>query len=84
MHHYLLTKTKKEKMHMKHFFSVMLLLCVCIYAQAQERTITGTVTESDNKQSVPGVAVTVKGTTIGVITIGRFGCGQGCYWFSFV
>lgn len=55
-------------MHMKHFLSFVLLLFLFIAAQAQERTITGVVTASEDKQPIPGVAVTVKGTTVGIMT----------------
>ena len=37
-------------------------------AQAQERTITGTVTSSDDGSTVPGVNVILKGTTTGTTT----------------
>lgn len=53
---------------MKHFLSFVLLLFLFIAAQAQERTITGVVTASEDKQPIPGVAVTVKGTTVGIMT----------------
>src|SRR5690606_18829395 len=36
-------------------------------AMAQQRTVTGTVTDTDN-QPLPGVSVIVEGTTIGTIT----------------
>ncbi|HNW49584.1 MAG TPA: SusC/RagA family TonB-linked outer membrane protein, partial [Prolixibacteraceae bacterium] len=35
---------------------------------AQSRTITGTVTDSDDGSTLPGVSVVVKGTTIGTVT----------------
>lgn len=41
---------------------------VAITALAQERTITGTVTSSDDKLPIPGVSVRVKGTQAGTMT----------------
>jgi TonB-linked SusC/RagA family outer membrane protein len=35
---------------------------------AQSKTVTGTVTDADTKETLPGVNVVVKGTTIGVMT----------------
>jgi len=35
---------------------------------AQTKTVTGTVTDADTKETLPGVNVVVKGTTIGVMT----------------
>ena len=35
---------------------------------AQTREITGTVTSAEDGQSIPGVSVSVKGTTLGTIT----------------
>lgn len=55
-------------MQMKRLLSFILLIFLCIAVQAQERTITGTVTGSDDKQPLPGVNVVVKGTMIGVVS----------------
>ncbi|RBQ05866.1 SusC/RagA family TonB-linked outer membrane protein [Pedobacter miscanthi] len=41
---------------------------VAVTAMAQERTITGTVTSSDDKLPIPGVSVRVKGTQTGTVT----------------
>lgn len=41
---------------------------VAVTAMAQDRTITGTVTSSDDKLPIPGVSVKVKGTSVGVST----------------
>lgn len=41
---------------------------VAISAMAQERTITGTVTSSDDKLPIPGVSVRVKGTQTGAVS----------------
>ena len=46
-----------------------LLLVVCSFAMnAQGLQIKGVVTSSDDGQPLPGVAVTVKGTTTGILT----------------
>lgn len=45
-----------------------LLLCGVHVVFAQSRSITGTVTDSDDGSSLPGVSVVVKGTTIGTVT----------------
>lgn len=49
---------------------ISLLLCLCftmVNALAQQKTVSGIVTDETN-QPMPGVAVTVPGTTMGVIT----------------
>jgi len=38
------------------------------YVFAQERTITGTVTSAENGESLPGVNVILRGTTVGTVT----------------
>ena len=38
---------------------------------AQTRTITGTVTGSDDGMPIPGASVFVKGTTVGTVTVGN-------------
>lgn len=55
---------------MKHKLRYLtVLLCFSMFiAKAQERTVTGTVTSSEDLETVPGVNVVVKGTTIGTIT----------------
>ncbi len=45
-------------------FSIFLMACLF----AQDRTISGTVTSSEDKGGLPGVNVVAKGTTAGVIT----------------
>ncbi len=47
---------------------VFLLFAGLNFAMAQSRTISGTVTSSDDGKPLPGVTVQVKGTTIGTIT----------------
>lgn len=46
---------------------VVLMICV-IQVFAQTRTITGTVTSKDDGLTIPGVNVSIKGTTIGTTT----------------
>lgn len=53
--------------HKLHYLTV--LLCVAMFTtNAQDRTVTGTVTSAEDKSSIPGVNVVVKGTVIGTIT----------------
>jgi TonB-linked SusC/RagA family outer membrane protein len=48
----------------------ILLACMLFAMQAlyAQRTITGTVTSSEDGRSIPGVSIVVKGTTIGAVT----------------
>jgi TonB-linked SusC/RagA family outer membrane protein len=50
----------------------LLLACLMFlstqFLQAQNRTITGKVTNSEDGSSIPGVAISVKGTTVGTTT----------------
>nr|WP_276898210.1 TonB-dependent receptor [Pedobacter kyonggii] len=48
--------------------SLFILLFFASTAIAQDRTITGTVTSSDDKLPIPGVSVRVTGTQIGTVT----------------
>ncbi|GGH13200.1 SusC/RagA family TonB-linked outer membrane protein [Pedobacter zeae] len=48
--------------------SLFVLLFFASTAIAQDRTITGTVTSSDDKLPIPGVSVRVTGTQIGTVT----------------
>mgnify|MGYP001006254025 CR=1 FL=1 len=59
------TYSMKLKLH------VALTMTLLIFSQmlfAQGRTVTGTVTESDTKESLPGVSVVLEGTTKGTVT----------------
>ncbi len=47
-------------------FSLLLLTCTLVIAQTVQ--ISGTVTSSEDGLPVPGVTVTVKGTTLGIVT----------------
>ena len=46
----------------------MLLFMGNLVANAQTRTITGTVTSDEDQMPIPGVSVSVKGTTLGTVT----------------
>ncbi|PQA53021.1 SusC/RagA family TonB-linked outer membrane protein [Siphonobacter curvatus] len=50
------------------FLNVLWLTVVTLTAYAQDRVVTGVVTTSDDGSVVPGVSVTVKGTSQGVTT----------------
>ncbi len=47
---------------------VVMFSVIAINAFAQERTITGKVTEAEDGTVIPGVNVTIKGTSIGTVT----------------
>lgn len=47
---------------------VFLLVAGMSHAFAQTRTVTGTVTSSEDGSGIPGVSVVVKGTTVGTVT----------------
>lgn len=49
-------------------FSLVMLLALVNQAWAQSQTVTGKVTDASNGQPLPGVAVIVKGTTVGATT----------------
>ncbi len=49
------------------FLSILLFMGTLV-ANAQTRSITGTVTSTEDSQPIPGVSVSVKGTTLGTIT----------------
>ncbi|WP_296618987.1 SusC/RagA family TonB-linked outer membrane protein [Marivirga sp.] len=52
------------------FYLFMMSICMLCYSgvQAQTRTVSGTVTEASSGQTLPGVNVTVKGTSTGTTT----------------
>ncbi|QHS56382.1 TonB-dependent receptor [Mucilaginibacter sp. 14171R-50] len=56
----------KIKRTVRHCITFLLFLLMCSAAFAQSRTITGVV--SDNAGPLPGVSVTIKGTTAGTVT----------------
>ncbi len=55
-------------MKQKLLWSLLLGLLFCMSAFAQQRTITGTVTDSETGEALPGVNVIIKGTTNGAVT----------------
>jgi|GEM_PF-4204711 len=50
------------------FFLSILLFMGTVFVHAQTRSISGTVTSAEDNQPVPGVSVSVKGTTVGSVT----------------
>jgi TonB-linked SusC/RagA family outer membrane protein len=49
------------------FLSIMFFMGTA-FVHAQTKTLTGTVTSTEDNQAIPGVSVSVKGTTLGTIT----------------
>lgn len=56
---------------MKRILQTMLLLLITAGAFAQDRAITGTVTDKTANTPMPGVNVSIKGTSTGTITDGN-------------
>lgn len=52
----------------KLILSLFVVCCIAFTTKAQERTITGTVTSSDDRQTIPGASVKERGTTNGAST----------------
>lgn len=50
------------------FFGLVMLLTLVSQAWVQNRTVSGKVTDRSNGDALPGVAVLVKGTTVGTTT----------------
>lgn len=50
------------------FFLSIMFFMGSLVVHAQTKKITGTVTSNEDNQSIPGVSVSVKGTTLGTIT----------------
>jgi TonB-linked SusC/RagA family outer membrane protein len=48
--------------------SVLFVLCISSYGYSQNRTITGTILSSEDKEPIPGVVVKPKGSTAGKAT----------------
>jgi TonB-linked SusC/RagA family outer membrane protein len=75
---------------MKKYLLTCFSLAIAFYSLAQERTISGTVTSTEDGSSLPGVNVLLKGTTIGTATDadGKFSLsipsGDGTLVFSFI
>jgi TonB-dependent starch-binding outer membrane protein SusC len=55
-------------MSKKLLMSFVLLLCLIFRVSAQDRTISGKVTSSEDGSALPGVSVSVKGSTRGTVT----------------
>lgn len=58
-------------MNKKLLMSFVLLLALVFRVAAQDREVTGKVTSSEDGAALPGVSVTIKGTTRGVTTDGN-------------
>lgn len=57
-----------QKFTLHRICLVLLLTGISILSFAQQRTITGRVTSSETKETLPGASVLIKGTTTGVVT----------------
>ncbi len=53
---------------LKEGLLALFFLMITLSGQAQERTISGTVTTSDTKETLPGTSISIKGTTTGTTT----------------
>lgn len=53
---------------MRKFLLTCLMLVFVLYAWAQDRTVSGTVTDADTGEALPGVNVLLKGTGVGITT----------------
>ncbi|HKL67824.1 MAG TPA: TonB-dependent receptor plug domain-containing protein, partial [Bacteroidales bacterium] len=53
---------------MKHLLGIILLLFISLGLYSQDLTVTGTVTDEADGLPLPGVAVVIKGTTVGTST----------------
>src|SRR6056297_2303614 len=51
----------------KIFFTILLFMG-SLAASAQTKVITGTVTSSEEGEPIPGVSISVQGTTLGTVT----------------
>jgi len=49
-------------------FLLLLFLGFGFVSVAQDRTVTGTVTDADSQETLPGASITLKGTTTGTVT----------------
>jgi TonB-linked SusC/RagA family outer membrane protein len=63
-----LRETRKKGGTPKAVLLLLFFLFVISVSYAQIRTITGTVSASDTKETLPGATVQIKGTTTGVVT----------------
>jgi TonB-linked SusC/RagA family outer membrane protein len=53
---------------MRNFLTLMMALVISTGLYAQERIISGTITDAKTNESIPGVNMIVKGTTIGTLS----------------
>ncbi len=72
MQYFLRTKTRTKDSRIQHLglsllLASLLMLPVWVFGQ-EARTITGTITDTDGDIPIPGVNVSIKGTTVGTIT----------------
>ena len=52
----------------KNLLSLLVMVFIGMQAFAQDKTVSGKVTSSDDGSPLPGVSITVKGTTRGAST----------------
>ncbi|MGI9542719.1 MAG: SusC/RagA family TonB-linked outer membrane protein, partial [Cyclobacteriaceae bacterium] len=55
-------------MRLRILFSLSLIFCLAGYIVAQDRSVSGTITSTDDGSGLPGVNVLIKGTTNGTIS----------------
>jgi TonB-linked SusC/RagA family outer membrane protein len=60
--------THEKKGNLKAFLLLGVFFLMMTISYAQVRTITGTVSAGDTKETLPGATVQIKGTTTGVVT----------------
>ena len=61
--------TNYTSSYLRHRLSCLAIMLLCTVAgYAQDRTISGTITSTENGDPLPGVNVIVKGTTVGTVT----------------
>ena len=53
---------------MKRIYLLLVFLAIALTSMAQSKTITGKVTSEEDGLAIPGVYISIKGTTIGAIT----------------
>ncbi len=60
--------TRTKRRNIKALFLLFIFLQLIPVCYAQVKTITGTVSASDTKETLPGVSILIKGTTIGTVS----------------
>ncbi len=60
--------TRKKRRNIKALLLLVLFLLLIPVCYAQVRTITGIISISDTKETLPGASVLIKGTTIGTVS----------------